>query len=212
MNFSYSEVDSTWHSIFRRHEASINKILKSLSGDDFAPMREDIFRAFLLPRNQVKAVIVGQDPYPGLGVADGLAFSSKVGNPIPASLRNIFVEYVSDLGFDAPSSPDLSPWLNSGVLLLNRTLTTSTGERNAHVKLGWKALTEDVAKEIGAENVVGILWGNYAREFAPYFSIRIESAHPSPLSARRGFFGSKPFTRTNEALKALGKSEVSWQL
>ena len=212
MKFSLAEVDPSWHSIFTRHEIRINEILVSLTSDEISPKRSQVFRAFSLPRDHVKAVIVGQDPYPGVGVADGLAFSSNAQNPIPASLRNILKEYSADLQLELPTSPDLSAWMNSGVLLLNRTLTTSTGERNAHVKAGWSSLTEDVVKELGADGAVGILWGNYAREFAKYFPLRIESVHPSPLSARGGFFGSKPFSSTNAILRERGKSEIAWRL
>ena len=145
-------------------------------------------------------------------MADGLAFSTPPGNPIPASLRNIFKEYVADLGFPAPQSSDLSKWSTRGIMLLNRTLTTIVGERNAHVTQGWREFTSDVASVLAEQKVVAILWGNNARELAPLFEAKIESAHPSPLSARRGFFGSRPFTRVNEYLLEQGLEPIDWQL
>jgi uracil-DNA glycosylase len=211
MLFSLDEVDATWHPLFSEHLNLINKILSTVGGD-LLPDRDDIFRAFKKPLNEIKVLIVGQDPYPGQGVADGLAFSSPQGQPIPASLRNIFKEYVDDLSLPAPTEPDLTQWSNEGVLLLNRTLTTSVGERNVHAASGWQVLTEAVAVELAKRGVVAILWGNFARTLAPLFSDVIESPHPSPLSARRGFYGSKPFTRTNQLLLAQGKSPVNWQL
>jgi uracil-DNA glycosylase len=211
MLFSLDEVDATWHPLFSEHLNLINKILSTV-GDDISPNRVDIFRAFKRPLDEIKVLIVGQDPYPGQGVADGLAFSSRQGQPIPASLRNIFKEYVDDLSLPTPTEPDLTQWSNEGVLLLNRSLTTSVGERNVHVASGWQVLTEAVAVELAKRGVVAILWGNFARTFAPLFSDVIESPHPSPLSARRGFFGSKPFTRTNQLLLAQGKTPVNWQL
>jgi uracil-DNA glycosylase len=160
----------------------------------------------------VRVVIVGQDPYPALGVADGLAFSAHAHSPIPASLRNIFKEYASDLNLPTPTSPDLTRWFEQGVLLLNRTLTTTTGERNAHSQEGWKELTFDIARALGGDKVVGVLWGRHAQELAPLFADSIQSAHPSPLSARRGFFGSKPFSQVNQMLIDRGEEPIDWQL
>ena len=192
------------------HIPLLNELLASLP-DNHAPSRTDIFRAFTLPLHDVKAVIFGQDPYPGEGVADGLAFSTR-GAKIPASLRNIFKEYVEDLGLSAPNSGDLTPWHLNGVLLLNRTLTTETGERNAHYGAGWSAFTNDVAKALGQVDLVAILWGANARELAPYFKQKVESVHPSPLSARNGFFGSKPFSSANTILAELGRTPIDWSL
>jgi uracil-DNA glycosylase len=210
MNFSLSEVDSSWHEIFAPHIPSIGNLLATLPVDH-APARSDIFRAFTLPLHDVKVVIFGQDPYPAHGVADGLAFSTR-GPKIPASLRNIFKEYSDNLGLTVPKSGDLTAWHLNGVLLLNRTLTTVTGERNAHYGAGWSAFTSDVAKALGQLDAVAILWGANARELAPYFKWKIESVHPSPLSARNGFFGSKPFSRTNELLKELGRPPIDWAI
>jgi uracil-DNA glycosylase len=212
MPFSFDEVDSSWHPFFTSHLALINEILDQISGESFTPERQRVFRAFRQPISEIRVVIFGQDPYPGQSIADGLAFSSPAENPIPASLRNIFKEYESDLQVCAPKSPDLSLWSERGVLLLNRTLTTVVGERNAHLGLQWKVFTEAIAVFLGERHVVAILWGNYAKELSRYFTHSIESAHPSPLSAHRGFFGSKPFSRANSLLRELGKPEIDWAL
>ena len=212
MNFSLNEVEPSWHPLFSKHQKTLEELLVEISGSEFTPTRSNIFRAFQQPLSDIRVVIFGQDPYPGVGVADGLAFSSHSGNPIPASLRNIFKEYVDDLGYEVPDSPDLSNWSTNGVLLLNRTLTTVVGERNAHVGSRWKEFTLDVARELAGMDVVAILWGNYARELVPLFANRIESPHPSPLSARRGFFGSRPFSSANRLLMDAGKEPVNWKL
>lgn len=212
MKFTLEEVDSSWRSFFTTHLEEINGIVGSIDGEAMAPERSKVFRAFQYPLNEVKVLIVGQDPYPGFGIADGLAFSSARGNPIPASLKNIYKELESDLGILAPSSPDLSHWSDRGVMLLNRTLTTSIGARNAHVESGWREITLAVAEMLASQNVVAILWGKYAQELSPLFPHRIESVHPSPLSAYRGFFGSRPFSRANDLLIQMGREPVDWNL
>jgi uracil-DNA glycosylase len=211
MDFNPEEVHSSWRPFFSSQSTLINEIFESLDLETIAPNRSEVFRAFRYPADDIRVLILGQDPYPKPGVADGLAFSSKRA-PIPASLRNIFAEYQSDLGFSAPESPDLSTWADRGVLLLNRTLTTSLGERNAHVAKGWSHVTLSVAQYLSEQDIVAILWGNNARELANLFPHRIESAHPSPLSARRGFFGSKPFSRTNSLLIELGRKPIDWKI
>jgi uracil-DNA glycosylase len=211
MHFSLDEVEQSWRPLFSEHYATINVILNSL-GDNFTPARSEIFRAFRAPLDEVKVLVLGQDPYPGVGVADGLAFSTYSSNSTPASLRNIFKEYSSDLELPTPLSPDLTRWSERGVLLLNRTLTTTVGERNVHSSMGWNFVTEAVARELAKRDVVAILWGASARSFAPLFKNVIESVHPSPLSARNGFFGSKPFSRANSLLLGLGRESINWQL
>jgi len=211
MSFSLDEVEQSWRPLFKEHSALISEILNSIGGD-ITPARSEVFRAFQEPIGEVKVLILGQDPYPGEGVADGLAFSSYSDNPIPASLRNIFKEYSTDLNLPIPHSPDLTSWSKRGVLLLNRTLTTTVGERDIHARKGWSSLTESVAKELAGRDVVAILWGNSARTFAPHFKEVIESVHPSPLSARNGFFGSRPFTRANSLLLGQGREPIDWQL
>ena len=211
MNFSLDEVDPSWRPFFAGHVDAIDEILSSLDDEEISPRRENVFRAFTFPLDNVRVLILGQDPYPGDGVADGLAFSSP-SIPIPASLRNIYKEYSDDLGLPIPVIADLTAWAERGVLLLNRTLTTSVGERNAHLAKGWSSLTLSIAHLLAARDVVAILWGNNARELAPLFKYRIESAHPSPLSARRGFFGSKPFSGASKLLVETGKEPIDWQL
>lgn len=211
MTFSLEEVDQSWRPFFAQHKGAIDEILLSLDIEDISPARENIFRAFTFPLDHVRVLILGQDPYPAIGVADGLAFSSSAA-PIPASLRNIYKEYSEDLALPIPKSADLTIWAQRGVLLLNRTLTTSVGERNAHLAQGWSELTFSIAQFLADREVVAILWGNNARELASLFRYRVESAHPSPLSARRGFFGSKPFSSANKFLVDIGRKPIDWKL
>jgi uracil-DNA glycosylase len=211
MKFSLSEIHPSWSPIFTPHVLTINEFLESLDGS-VTPQRSEIFRAFELSLDEVKVVIMGQDPYPGVGVADGLAFSSRTATKVPASLRNIFREYSDDLGLPTPLNCDLSTWQNSGVLLLNRTLTTNTGESNVHLGTVWSALTTDVAIELGRRGVIAILWGKNAQDLGSFFPDKVESVHPSPLSAHRGFFGSKPFSQVNALLAQRDKPPVNWEL
>ena len=211
MSFSLEEVHPSWRPFFAEHVGAIDEILSSLDDQEISPSRENIFRAFTFSLDNVRVLILGQDPYPGHGVADGLAFSSP-SLPIPASLRNIYKEYVEDLTLPIPTSADLTAWAERGVLLLNRTLTTSVGERNAHLSKGWSPLTLSIAQLLADRDVVAILWGNNARQLSPLFKNRVESAHPSPLSARRGFFGSKPFSAANKMLEETGKEPIDWKL
>lgn len=212
LDHAISQIDPSWSDFFHNRREALDNIFSRIEDAEISPPVELIFRAFSQPIDSFRVVIFGQDPYPGVDVADGLAFSSKAGNPIPASLRNVFKEYESDLGFPAPRSPDLSQWHLNGVLLLNRTLTTLVGSRNAHVKSGWTAFTWEVAQLLGQRNLIAILWGSYAKELAPLFPRRIESSHPSPLSARRGFFGSKPFSTVNSILLDSGEKAIDWRL
>lgn len=186
-------------------------------GTDHLPPRADVFRAFTIPFGQVKVLIVGQDPYPTPGHAMGLSFSVRPDvRPLPRSLNNIFTEYTSDLGLPAPPSGDLSPWLAQGVMLLNRVLTVAPGQPGSHRGLGWEAITEHAIRALAAREqpLVGILWGRDAQQVTPFLggAPTIETAHPSPLSARRGFFGSRPFSRANELLAGLGAEPVDWTL
>jgi uracil-DNA glycosylase len=209
--FELAEVEPSWLSIFNPHLSQINSIFAAVDSKEITPLRKDVFRAFSLPKEEVKVVILGQDPYPGAGVADGLAFSTS--SPIiPASLRNIFSEYCDDLGYPRPTSGDLTPWFHEGVLLLNTSLTTEVGSRDLHKSIGWQSLMSDVIEELASRKVVAILWGNSAKRFGGAFPQKIESVHPSPLSANRGFFGSKPFTRANFMLADIGVDPISWKL
>jgi uracil-DNA glycosylase len=208
-----SHVHSSWLPVLEPFNLDIQNIFTQLTFESVTPAKENIFRAFLQPISYIRCVIIGQDPYPTRGHAHGLAFSTDASvKPLPKSLHNIFIERESDLGIKAPSHGDLTAWSSQGVMLLNRVLTTEIGAANAHSKLGWQKITEAVAQELGARNVVAILWGKQAQELSALFQYRIESAHPSPLSSYRGFFGSKPFSRVNEMLAATGREPIDWTL
>lgn len=187
-------------------------------GRRYLPAGTNILRAFTQPFDQVRVLIVGQDPYPTPGHAVGLSFSVEPDvRPLPRSLANIFREYGDDLGLPLPSTGDLSPWAERGVLLLNRVLTVEPGRPGSHRGQGWEQVTEQAIRALvarPAEPLVAILWGRDARTLSPMLSDVpcVESAHPSPMSADRGFFGSRPFSRANEALKELGGDPVDWTL
>lgn len=207
-----SLVHSSWLPVLQPLRGEISDILGKIDPDTVTPNPTFIFRAFAQPLDDIRCVIIGQDPYPTAGHAHGLAFSTDANvRPLPKSLQNIFVERESDLGIAPSTSGDLSEWSSHGVMLLNRVLTTEVGIANAHNKLGWQSITEAVARELGARDVVAILWGKQAQELSGYFTHRVESAHPSPLSSYRGFFGSKPFSRVNEILLAQGKNPIIWK-
>ena len=183
------------------------------------PSMYDIFNAFkMTPYKSIKAVILGQDPYHEPNQAHGLCFSVKDGCVPPPSLINIFKEMKSDLGLQPPKSGDLTKWAERGVLLLNTTLTVRRGAANSHSKCGWTAFTDEVIKKISAREkpVVFILWGGNARAKKPLIDTErhfiIESAHPSPLSCYNGFFGSKPFSKTNGFLERVGEEPIDWNL
>ncbi|WP_205326593.1 uracil-DNA glycosylase [Glycomyces sp. YM15] len=187
------------------------------AGRRYLPAAEHILRAFQQPFDQVKVIIVGQDPYPTPGHAIGLSFAVAPDvRPLPKSLVNIFNEYRDDLGHPLPANGDLTPWAEQGVLLLNRSLSVAPGTPASHKGKGWEAVTEQAVRALAERGgaAVAILWGNNARELKSLLGPipAIESAHPSPLSARRGFFGSKPFSRANELLKEQGGEPVDWRL
>ena len=186
-------------------------------GRGYLPAGENILRAFTLPLDQVRVLIVGQDPYPTPGHAVGLCFSVAPDvRPLPPSLVNIFREYSEDLGYPTPSSGDLSPWFDRGVLLLNRSLSVQPGRPNSHQGKGWEAVTEQAIRTLAARGgpMVAILWGRNARNLAPLLGPvpRIESAHPSPMAAHNGFFGSRPFSRANQLLIEQGAEPIDWRL
>ncbi|MCF8611464.1 uracil-DNA glycosylase [Gordonia sp. HY285] len=187
------------------------------AGRRYLPAGANVLRAFTQPFDEVRVLIVGQDPYPTPGHAVGLSFSVAPDvRPVPRSLQNIYTEYCDDLGHPRPSTGDLTPWAQQGVLLLNRVLTVMPGEPASHRNRGWEIVTECAIKALAArdEPLVAILWGNDARKLTAWMPDvpTIESAHPSPLSASRGFFGSKPFSRANEELLDLGGDPVDWLL
>ncbi|MEU3164166.1 uracil-DNA glycosylase [Streptosporangium sp. NPDC006930] len=186
-------------------------------GRQYLPSGANVLRAFQQPFDQVKVLIVGQDPYPTPGHPIGLSFSVAADvRPIPGSLRNIYKELTEDLGLPMPSNGDLTPWTEQGVLLLNRVLTVMPGKPASHRGKGWEEVTEQAIKALVARDkpMVAILWGRDARNLRPMLGSvpAIESAHPSPLSARSGFFGSRPFSRTNELLEQQGTTPVEWKL
>lgn len=183
------------------------------------PPDAEVFAALhLTPLAEVKVVILGQDPYHGPGQAHGLCFSVRSGVRPPPSLQNIFTELHSDLGIDPPAGGDLTPWARQGVLLLNATLTVRAHEAASHQRKGWETFTDRVLQVVNdqPDTVVFILWGASARRKRELIDtsrhVVIESPHPSPLSAHRGFFGSRPFSRANEALVAAGREPVDWRL
>ena len=187
------------------------------SGRKYLPAGENVLRAFKQPFDDVKVLIVGQDPYPTPGHPVGLSFSvdPRV-RQLPGSLVSIFREYCQDLGYPAPATGDLSPWAERGVLLLNRVLTVEPGKPGSHRGKGWEVVTEQAVRALAARNkpLVAILWGRDARSLAPALGDvpRIESAHPSPMSASYGFFGSRPFSRANHLLHRQNAEPVDWKL
>ena len=208
-----SHVHSSWIPVFKPIEDLISQILTRIEGEETAPPREYIFNAFSGDLESVRCVIIGQDPYPTPGSAMGLAFSvPRSVERIPQSLKNIFTELEADMGISQPSHGDLTRWMNSGVLLLNRVLTTHPGESDAHKSIGWQNVTNHIAAELGKRDVVAILWGKQAQELSKFFRYSVTSVHPSPLSAYRGFFGSKPFSQVNEFLTRMGRSPINWSL
>ncbi len=189
------------------------------SGKIIYPEKNEYFSALnLTPFDKVKVVIVGQDPYHGPGQAHGLCFSVREGVRFPPSLLNIFKELRDDVGVQVPESGSLKPWAERGVLLLNAVLTVEEGKAAAHQGKGWEQFTDRIIHLLNEkkENLVFILWGAYAQKKAAFVDrqkhLVLESVHPSPLSAHRGFFGTKPFSKTNEYLRAKGLGEIDWSL
>ncbi|WP_303871961.1 uracil-DNA glycosylase [Acetobacterium wieringae] len=181
------------------------------------PPMHDIFNAFhLTPLSQTKVCIIGQDPYHGPGQAHGLAFSVKPGVPIPPSLQNIYKELEADMGCPIPRHGCLTDWATQGVLLLNAVLTVRGGEAGSHRNAGWEIFTSQIIKLLNnrTQPVIFILWGRDAQNKKSLITNHhhpiIESAHPSPLSAHRGFFGSRPFSKTNQLLQAQGIAPINW--
>jgi uracil-DNA glycosylase len=187
------------------------------AGRSYLPAGPNVLRAFTQPFADVRVLIVGQDPYPTPGHPVGLSFAVEPDvRPIPRSLQNIYRELRSDLGLATPEHGDLSPWTKHGVLLLNRVLTVAPGASAAHRGKGWEAVTDQAIRALVARGtpLVAILWGRDAQTLRPMLGgvPCVESAHPSPMSADRGFFGSRPFSRANAALVAQGAEPVDWSL
>lgn len=206
------------HEFLQPYFASLSTTVKQAYLDDTVyPPPKLIFNAFALcPFDQVKVVILGQDPYHSPGQAHGLSFSVPDGMKNPPSLKNIYKELATDLGVTPPESGNLEHWAKQGVLLLNATLTVLPGQPTSHQGLGWETFTDAVIKTISdqKEHVVFILWGNYARAKKSLIDtakhLVVESPHPSPFSAHTGFLGSKPFSKTNEYLTKTKQTPISW--
>lgn len=215
--------------------AEMGQFLRSeiAAGRRYLPAGPNVLRAFTFPFSDVRVLIVGQDPYPTPGHAVGLSFSVAPDvRPLPRSLANIFTEYTADLGYPQPSNGDLTPWSQRGVMLLNRVLTVRPGTPASHRGKGWEAVTECAIRALVARDqpMVAILWGRDASTLKPMLAetgggpersdsgsgrnrcVAIESPHPSPLSASRGFFGSRPFSRANELLTGMGAEPIDWRL
>ena len=195
--------------------AAIEQKLAVHSGE-FVPPLPLVMRAFEKPLDEIRVLIVGQDPYPNAGHAIGLSFAVDTSvKPLPRSLKNILIELKDDLGKSVSAQGDLSRWSEQGVLLLNRHLTTDLAEAGAHTDIGWAAFTDKVITVLNrrlGRKLVAILWGAQAQQLSGALCdcTVLVSAHPSPLSARRGFFGSKPFSKTNEALIQVGEQPIDW--
>jgi len=220
------QLESSWLNYLKdEFEKDYMKSLKKLLIEEkekeeiIYPKGSDIFKAFeLTPFDKVKVIILGQDPYHGTNQAHGLSFSVQKGVRQPPSLQNIFKELETDIeGFKTPVDGDLSNWAKQGVLLLNASLTVSAGKAGSHQNQGWEVFTDEVIKTLSEkkENLVFILWGKFAQAKEELIDLNkhyvIKSPHPSPFSAHSGFFVSKPFSKTNEILKTLGKKEIDWQ-
>ena len=189
------------------------------AGRKYLPAGANVLRAFQQPFADVRVLVMGQDPYPTPGHAVGLSFSVAPDvRPLPKSLQNIFREYQSDLGHPAPSTGDLTPWAEAGVLMLNRVLTVEPGAPGSHRNKGWEKVTEAAVQALVLrpdQPLVAVLWGKDAQTVKPLLGDEVptvESAHPSPMSADRGFFGSKPFSRVDEYLTELGDDPLDWRL
>ena len=188
------------------------------AGRRYLPAGENVLRAFKQPFAAVRVLIVGQDPYPTPGYAVGLSFSVAPDvRRLPGSLVNIFREYSEDLGYPTPTTGDLTPWAERGVLLLNRVLTVQPGKPGSHRGKGWEEVTDQAIRALAGrktEPLVAILWGRDARTLAPLLEgiPAVESVHPSPYSAANGFFGSRPFSRANHLLEQEGAQPVDWKL
>jgi uracil-DNA glycosylase len=205
----WDQLPSVWKKLLDQDE--INKVEKAI-GDNYQPDLGLIFRALEISPSNVKVLILGQDPYPRFDHAMGLAFSIPSKSAVlPASLRNIFKELSDDLSIERTNG-DLSDWASQGVMLLNRTLTIGKNGTNDHRGSSWRLVTERIVKIVADNGAIAVLWGNDAQEMRGFFKADhvISSPHPSPLSAYRGFFGSKPFSKVNRLLLAKGAQKINW--
>jgi uracil-DNA glycosylase len=223
-NWLYDSVPADWKNCLSSCEAKLLELSSFLGHKEFLPRKDHVWTALTLTAmKDVKVVILGQDPYPTPGNAHGLAFSVLPDiRPVPASLKNIYKELASDVGFTAPTHGYLEEWAKRGVLLLNTVLTVEAGAPQSHAKIGWEEVTDQILRSVAAqtEGVVFVLWGKSAQAKKGLLNLFVgknkhrifESAHPSPLSAHKGFFGTRPFSTVNQWLVELGKAPVEWQL
>ncbi len=221
-------VDPGWATALAPVEPNIHRMGDFLrqelaQGHPYLPASKNILRAFTIPFDSIKVLIVGQDPYPTPGNPVGLSFCvDPAVSPIPGSLRNIYTELNDDLGLPTPSNGDLTPWTRRGVMLLNRCLTVRVGKPASHRGRGWEEITDEAIRALNDRQdaqgrplpLVAILWGRQAQSLEPLLTRAaiIKSPHPSPMSARYGFFGSKPFSKANQALESMGAEPIDWSL
>lgn len=222
----HNEETLNWQTVLgaERKKPYFQQILSTIeqeraSGKTVYPANRDIFAAFQsTPFEQVRVVIIGQDPYHGPGQAHGLCFSVQEGVPFPPSLQNIFKELEADIGMTKPAHGCLQPWAEQGVLLLNTVLSVRAGQAHSHKDLGWEQFTDAVIAEINLQRqgVIFLLWGSHAQKKGASIDSRkhtvLRAPHPSPLSAHRGFFGCKHFSKTNEILRSRGEKEIDWSI
>ena len=215
----FDELSSNWQNELNFLREDFDRIEKTLiheanSGSVILPDKKHVFRALSVRPTEAKVLIVGQDPYPNPNHAIGLSFSVPMGTkPLPGSLQNIFKEIATDCGSPSIAKDgDLSPWVEQGVVLLNRTLTVRAGDSGSHQSLGWQKITDEIARKYAQNGAIGLLWGNSAQELRKFFPKNrlVYGVHPSPLSAHRGFIGSKPFTRVNALLQTTGREPIRW--
>lgn len=212
----FEQMHESWRVALADQRALLERIEVDLRPifSQIAPTPELVCRAFEMPIDEVRVLLLGQDPYPTPGDAVGLAFAIAPGRPLPRSLRNIMVELGNDIP-TASNSGDLSRWAEQGVLLLNRHLTTGLGSAGSHIGLGWQDFTDAAVRALAqhhGRDLVAVLWGNQACTALPLLGAAqiVTSAHPSPLSAHRGFFGSRPFSQVNQALEKVGREPIDW--
>lgn len=217
-----TQVAPGWDTVLEPVRPTIERLGRFLrselaAGRGFLPSGDRVFAAYRAPFADVRVLVVGQDPYPTPGHPIGLCFAVAPGvRPLPKSLQNIYREYQTDLGLPPPSNGDLRPWVAQGVMLLNRVLTVRPGAPASHRGKGWEEVTARTIEALVARGrpLVAVLWGSDARSLKPMLGDVpvVESVHPSPLSAHRGFFGSRPFTRVNDLLAQQGAAPIDWRL
>ena len=208
----FEQLHHSWQSHLFSWKNELDALEQKLLQLDIVPSHDRVMRVFQKPIDEYRVLILGQDPYPNPEHACGLAFAIEGDSPLPPSLRNIFTELESDIGKEVIRDRDISKWQSEGVMLLNRSLTTLSGQSDQHSEL-WSGFTEDVVRILAKSRpLVSVLWGRKAQQMAPILGSTtvISSAHPSPLSSYRGFFGSKPFSKVNQALIRLGEQPIDW--